>query len=87
VQSAELDGARTYTLTDKGVAEAASNTTLPWESKGEGDDEVRSLRLAVTQLMNAARQLSGVGEKAQIERGIAVIQKARKEIYQILAED
>jgi hypothetical protein len=39
------------------------------------------------QLMSAAKQLAGDGEKSQIERGIAVIQKARKELYQILAED
>ena len=39
------------------------------------------------QLMSAAKQLAGAGEKAQIERGISVIQKARKELYQILAED
>jgi hypothetical protein len=37
--------------------------------------------------MSAAKQLAGAGEKAQIERGISVIQKARKELYQILAED
>jgi hypothetical protein len=38
-------------------------------------------------LMGAAKQLSGAGENAQVERGIAVVQKARKELYQILAED
>jgi hypothetical protein len=37
--------------------------------------------------MSAAKQLSGVGDTAQIQRCIAVIQQARKEIYQILAED
>jgi len=39
------------------------------------------------QLMSAAKQLAGAGETTQIERGIAAIQKARKELYQILAED
>ena len=48
---------------------------------------IRSLRLSVTQLMSAAKQLSGAGESAQVERGIAVIKKARQELYQILAED
>ena len=37
--------------------------------------------------MSAAKQLSGAGEQSQLERGIAVIQKARKDLYQILAED
>ena len=86
VQSSEVDGSRTYTLTDAGRAES-EKTALPWEADGEADDAVRTLRLAVGQLMSAAKQLAGAGEKAQIERGIAVIQKARKELYQILAED
>jgi DNA-binding PadR family transcriptional regulator len=87
VQSAEVDGTRTFTLTEKGVAETANDEPLPWQSSGENDDQIRSLRLSVTQLMSAAKQLSGAGESAQVERGIAVIKKARQELYQILAED
>jgi len=87
VQSAEIDGTRTFTLTEKGVAETANDEPLPWQSSGENDDQIRSLRLSVTQLMSAAKQLSGAGESAQVERGIAVIKKARQELYQILAED
>lgn len=87
VQSAEVDGTRTFTLTEKGVAEATNDEPLPWQSSGENDDQIRSLRLSVTQLMSAAKQLSGAGESAQVERGIAVIKKARQELYQILAED
>ena len=87
VQSAEVEGTRTFTLTEKGVAEAANGEPLPWQSSGENDDQIRSLRLSVTQLMSAAKQLSGAGESAQVERGIAVIKKARQELYQILAED
>jgi DNA-binding PadR family transcriptional regulator len=87
VQSTESDGSRTFTLTDKGVTEAGDGSQLPWQAGGEADDQVRTLRLAVTQLMGAARQLSGAGENAQVQRGIDVVQKARKELYQILAED
>jgi DNA-binding PadR family transcriptional regulator len=87
VQSTEQDGARTFALTDKGVAEAADSPPPPWQSGGESDDQIRTLRLAVMQLMGAAKQLSGAGENAQVERGIAVVHKARKELYQILAED
>jgi DNA-binding PadR family transcriptional regulator len=86
VQSSEIDGSRTFTLTETGRAEA-EKATLPWEEAGESDDEVRTLRLGVEQLMSAAKQLAGAGETPQIERGITVIQKARKELYQILAED
>ena len=86
VQSSEVDGSRTFTLTETGREEAAK-AKLPWQDAGESDDEVRTLRLGMGQLMSAAKQLAGAGEKVQIERGISVIQKARKELYQILAED
>jgi DNA-binding PadR family transcriptional regulator len=86
VRSSEVDGSRTFTLTEAGRAEA-EKAQLPWQEGAESDDEVRTLRLGVGQLMSAAKQLAGAGEKAQIERGISVIQKARKELYQILAED
>jgi DNA-binding PadR family transcriptional regulator len=87
VASSEVDGTRVFHLTDAGTAEAAAESPLPWQGNGESDDQIRNLRLAVTQLMSAAKQLSGAGENAQVERGIAVVQKARKELYQILAED
>ncbi|HEY2213591.1 MAG TPA: hypothetical protein VGH31_00950, partial [Acidimicrobiales bacterium] len=80
---------RTFDLTDDGKAEAAKSQSLPWDSHDEGSsgDDVRSLRQAVSQLMSPAKQLSGAGEGTQVARGIEVIQKARKELYQILAED
>lgn len=86
VQSSEVDGSRTFTLTETGRAQAGK-ATLPWQEADESDDELRTLRLGVEQLISAAKQLAGAGEMAQIERGIAVIQNARKELYRILAED
>lgn len=86
VESSEVDGSRTYSLTGTGRAEA-ERSTLPFESGGEFDDQVRALRLAAAQLMSAAKQLSGAGEGSQVERGIEVIRRARRELYQILAED
>jgi DNA-binding PadR family transcriptional regulator len=84
VTSSEQDGTRTFALTEKGQAEAAAGGDLPWQSD---DDKILSLRLAVTQLMGAAKQLSGAGVESQVQRGIDIVQRARKEIYQILAED
>ncbi len=75
VSSSEQDGTRVFRLTEAGVAEAAGETPLPWHAHGESDDQIRNLRLAVTQLMSAAKQLSGAGENEQVERGIAVVQK------------
>ena len=75
VESFEGDGTRTFRLTDDGRAEAPGETDLPWNRQSEAGDQVRTLRRAVGQLMGAAKQLSGEGEGAQVERGIAVIQK------------
>src|SRR6516164_9005056 len=85
LRSTEVDGSRTYTLTDAGRAEAEKNEG-PLRTAGETDDKVRTLREALGQLASAAKQLAGAGEAAQMERGIAIIQRARKELYQILAE-
>ena len=87
VTSSEQDGTRTFALTEKGQTEAAASGDLPWQSDDDNDDQILSLRLAVTQLMGAAKQLSGAGVESQVQRGIEIIQRARKEIYQILAED
>lgn len=86
VHSAEVDGSRTYTLTDAGRAEA-EKSEQPWQATGEADDKIRTLREAIGQLAMAAKQLAGAGEPAQVDRGISIIQKARKDLYQILAED
>lgn len=86
LQSTEVGGTRTYTLTDSGRAEA-EKATLPGQGGDENAEQLRNLRTAVGQLMSAAKQLSGAGESGQLQRGIEVIQKARKELYQILAED
>lgn len=86
VSSSEVEGSRTFTLTETGRAEV-EKASLPWQEVGESDDQVRALRLGVGQLTSAAKQLAGAGEMEQIGRGIILIQKARKELYQILAED
>jgi DNA-binding PadR family transcriptional regulator len=87
VSSTEVNGNRTFSLTAEGEKEAAAAGGLPWQTDTEGDSQIRALRQAITQLLSAAKQLSGAGEGSQLDRGIAVIQAARKELYQILAED
>jgi DNA-binding PadR family transcriptional regulator len=86
VESDQSSGSRTYRLTESGRDEA-EHVSLSFGRREEGDDELRNLRLAVHQLISAAKQLSGAGSQSQIERGVAAIQSARKELYQILAED
>ena len=86
VRSSDVEGSRTYALTEAGRAEA-EKAAVPWQGTSEADELVRSLRHGMGQLMSAAKQLAGAGDTAQIERGLEVIQTARKEVYRILAED
>ncbi len=91
VRSTTQDGTRTYELTDTGRGEAEAATKegdreAPWDFGGEGADRTRSLKMAVVQVQMAARQLSMAGQPEQVERGLEIIQRARKELYQILAE-
>jgi DNA-binding PadR family transcriptional regulator len=86
VRATDVEGSRSYQLTDTGRAEADA-VPLPWSHAGEGGDAVRSLRLAAAQLVSAAKQLSAAGDIEQVRRGVTVVQRARKDLYQILAED
>ena len=86
------DGARTYELTESGQAEATAVSAdpsgrAPWDRGTEGDDGVRALREAAMQLAVAAKQLAHAGRPEQLERGVAIVRKARQDVYGLLAEE
>jgi DNA-binding PadR family transcriptional regulator len=87
-RSSERDGKRVYELTDAGRAEAAERIQdaggPPW---AEGNQQAGSLRGAVMQLHQAARQVGGAGSPEQVERAVQIVTDARKQLYRILAED
>jgi len=92
VTSADTEGTRTYELTDAGrtagdEAAASRPGRAPWERGDEGDERVRDLRLAIGQTFAAAKAVAKAGDAEQIERSVKIVQRARKELYQILAED
>ena len=91
VRSEQRDGTRTYELTDAGREEAAANAERPdgpaWEGENEDGTRLRALRHATGQVLLAVKQTSRAGTPDQIDRSIEVIQRARKDLYQILAED
>src|SRR5262252_3350727 len=91
VRSTERDGKRVFEITDAGRAEAASRVEQdggpPWETTGRGGRPGREARDAFAQLFRAFKQIAEVGSPEQIERGLAVITDARKQLYQILASE
>ena len=87
-RSSERDGKRVYELTDAGKAEAAERVEEaggpPWSATA---NPLGSLRGAVMQLHEAARQVGGTGTPEQVERAVQIVTDARKQLYSILAED
>ncbi len=86
VTSEEIDGRRTYTLTEPG-REAAADAPAPrrWgDLDGDEGGDVRKLGL---QLVQAVMQVQQVGSpRARKETG-RILADARRQIYRLLAED
>jgi DNA-binding PadR family transcriptional regulator len=92
IRSSNHEGSRTFELTDQGTAAAESATAegagrAPWEQDDGSDARLRSLRHAIGQTHLAAKQVAHAGNPEQMDRAIGIVQRARKELYQLLAED
>jgi DNA-binding PadR family transcriptional regulator len=90
VRSTERDGKRVFEITDAGRAESAERIEqaggTPWDLAGKGQRRNREVREGFAQLFQAFKQIATVGSPDQVERGLAVVAEARKQLYQILAE-
>ncbi len=91
VRSTERDGKRVFEITDSGRAESAERIEqaggTPWELAGKGQRRGREVRDAFAGLYQAFKQVATVGTPEQVERGLAIVNDARKQLYQILAAD
>ncbi|MGW7577255.1 PadR family transcriptional regulator [Streptomyces sp. NPDC054765] len=89
IASASEGGKKLFSLTDAGRAEADSGSDAPWEDAGRGVDweAMNEIRKAGGGLVEAFRQVWATGTPAQREKAMAVVNKARKELYLILAEE
>jgi DNA-binding PadR family transcriptional regulator len=90
VRSETREGTRTYELTDAGRAESepkeGEGRGAPWDFGGEKAEQARALRSAVVQVHMATRQMATAGSREQADRGLEILQRARRELYQVLAE-
>lgn len=89
--SEEVDGKRTYSITDAGREELAERreregNAPPWEGRALGEG-FATLRDAVFQLGGAAMQVAQAGSSEQVTRAADIIAEARKKLYAILAEE
>ena len=91
VRSTERDGKRVFEITETGRAEAAARIEeaggTPWELAGKGARRGRDVMQAIRQLHMAFRQIAEVGTTEQVDRAVAIVTDARKQLYQILASD
>lgn len=89
ITSASEGGKRLFSLTEGGRTEAESGPDAPWEDAGRGVDweAMNEIRKAGGGLVEAFRQVWATGSPEQREKAMAVVNKARKELYLILAEE
>lgn len=91
VRSEEVDGRRTYRLTDDGHAEAASlaatESPLVAVRLGVSDDSSPDVRRDAIELARAAMQVAKVGSPAAIGEAHRLLVAARRDLYRLLADD
>ena len=92
VRSTERDGKRVFEITDAGRAEAAERIEqaggTPWELAGKGQRRGRRSRDAFARASPGVQaDRHGRDSPEQVERGLVDRQDARKQLYQILAEE
>jgi DNA-binding PadR family transcriptional regulator len=86
VTSADVDGKRTYTITDAGLKLLANRANGVEEDTDDELDPHHRLKESAVKLGAAVMNVRGSDDKA-IDRVREILDKARKEIYGILASD
>ena len=90
-RSVDRDGKRVYELTDAGREETQRRIEeaggTPWELGDRADSNFGQLRDNTRQLHMAVRQIGASGRPELVERAVAVVRDARKQLYGLLAED
>jgi DNA-binding PadR family transcriptional regulator len=87
VTSEEVDGRRTYTLTDAGrAAAAASSARSPWTEE-EGEDREPDIRHLAVQLAAAVIQVQKMGSPHARREAVRILTDARRQMYRLLADD
>ena len=89
IVAGESDGSKKlFELTDDGRAAAEKIETAPWDEIVEGADPGQTnLRAALHQLFGAVAQAAHAASDEQQQRIVDIVNNARREVYQILAED
>ncbi|GHD52925.1 PadR family transcriptional regulator [Mycetocola manganoxydans] len=89
ITAEELNGRKTYTLTEAGrEVIAESESAAPWESSGSDEKTgFTALPKAGVELAQAAAQVGRSGSPEQVKQAVTVLDEARRRLYAILAQD
>jgi DNA-binding PadR family transcriptional regulator len=89
VTSEEVDGRRTYTLTDVGSKEAERADRRADRPRWTGRDEDRDpdIKALALQLAGAVLQVNKIGSPNAKREVVRILTEARREIYRLLSED
>jgi DNA-binding PadR family transcriptional regulator len=89
VAADRAEGRRTYDLTAEGRAQAeAREGAAPWELAAHGEEGAFfALRGLTFSLLGAVKQVAEVGDQEQLDRAQEILREARRQLYQLLAED
>ncbi|HYK96262.1 MAG TPA: PadR family transcriptional regulator [Candidatus Dormibacteraeota bacterium] len=89
VTSEEVDGRRTYTLTEDGrKAAAETGTRSPWaDDKATDHDRQPDIRQLAMQLAAAVIQVNRMGSPRARREATRILTDARKQMYRLLSED
>jgi len=91
ISGREVDGKRIYTIAQKGADLLATHReNNPEPEDGDVPPFVAMMARGITAMhgaRDALKQIARSGKPEHIERAIGIIEKARKELYTILAED
>jgi DNA-binding PadR family transcriptional regulator len=92
VKSSEVDGKRVYTITDSGREMLRTYRESPRGAEDAGEPTeaaatmMRGMR-TLHGLKDAVKQIARSGDVTLIKRGVEVLDRARRELYTLLAQD
>ena len=88
ITAEEAGGRKTYSLTEAGRidADAASQSSAPWESTSRESGRKTALPKAGVELAQAAAQVARTGTPEQVQQAVEIIDDARRRLYALLAQ-
>lgn len=90
IQPTEADGKKVFQLTEAGrahLSEHAEEIGKPWEKVAEPHRGFLDVRGDMHQLGMAVQQVVVTGDADQVEAARKILEKARKDVYRLLAGD